>query len=114
MNRADGFQGLLPFRWIAEREREHRASGVMQAREGRDRAAAKRAVLRDAGGNQRMGKLQQDCPHPAEHDETLGVDAPRTIGRSRARDRAQRVVVSQVPSESDGSERTEVWRTQML
>ena len=77
MNGADGLQRAFAIVLAAKGEREHRADGVMQPRERGARAAAERAVFGDASGNQGMGKLQQDRPHPAEEHEPLRVDARR-------------------------------------
>ena len=41
------------------------------------RRAAKAAVIEDTGGHERMCKLEQDRPRPAEQHDPLRVDAPR-------------------------------------
>ncbi len=105
MNRAYCVEGLGPLTLVAEGNREHRVDSVVEPRQRRDRTASERAVVRNAGSDERMRQLQQDGACPADQDKAFCVDSARGVGGQR--------VVSQVPSESADCDRTHVWRQQI-
>ena len=80
MDGADRVKRSFAFHIASERNGEHRADGVAQARKRGPRAAAKRAVIPDPGGDERVGELQQDGASPAEQHESFGVDTARGVG----------------------------------
>src|SRR5690606_24565547 len=83
VNRVDA-RGRLDHRvLVAERQREHRADGGPQSRNPGRQAAAEAAVLADAGRNQRVGELEQDCPSPGGNYDHLAVDAPADVPGAR-------------------------------
>jgi hypothetical protein len=60
---------------VAERQRQHRRDRVMQPYGRLDGAAAKRAVLDHARGDQGMRQLHQDGPRPPEQHHPFRVNA---------------------------------------
>jgi hypothetical protein len=76
MNGADALQRTLASDGGAEGDRQHRIDRLPQPTQARHGTAPKRAVVRDAGGNQRVRKLQQQRAYPPDENDPFRVDAP--------------------------------------